>query len=117
MAQGATSRAVAAELAASVAEQSRGVRPGETVPGSTEVLESCFGALKAPERGHSPSGFTGLVLGLGALVGRVGQEVVRRALSCTPIEAVRRWCAENIGASLPSERRQVDRLVGATDLG
>jgi hypothetical protein len=116
LAQDATSRAMAAELVAFVAEQSRGVRPGEKVPGSTEALESCFGTLKALEKDHSRSGFTGLVLGLGALVGRVCKEAVRRALTSTPVKAVRRWCAANVGQSLQSKRRQVYRLAGATDL-
>jgi hypothetical protein len=42
------------------------VRIGERLPGTTEVLESCFGKLKGLEDGQSKSGFTGLVLSLGA---------------------------------------------------
>ena len=50
------------------------------MPGSTEVLESCFGTLKALEKDQSKGGFTGLVLGLGALLGKVTKEVVAAAL-------------------------------------
>jgi hypothetical protein len=112
-----SSRALAGEMVGFVAAQSQGLRPGERVPGSTQVLESCFGKLKALEKDHSRSGFTGLVLGLGALVGRVTKEAVRQALASTPLKAVRRWCAENVGESLQRKRRQVYRLVGVTDLG
>ena len=115
-----SSKDLAVELVAFVREQSKEVKEGERIPGSTEVLESCFGTLKALEKDHSRSGFTGLVLGLGALVGKVTKEVVRQALASTPLKAVRRWCAENIGDSLQRKRGQVYRLArvaGATVLG
>jgi hypothetical protein len=110
-------QAMAAELVAFVREQSGGLAEAERLPGSTQVLESCLGTLKALEKEQSRSGFTGLVLGLGALLGRVTKEAVRQALTHTPLKAVRRWCAGNIGASLQSKRGQVYRLVAVTDLG
>jgi hypothetical protein len=111
VAKEATSKDMAAELVAFVAEQSKGLRPGERVPGSTQVLESCFGTLKALEKEHSRSGFTALVLALGALVGKFTKEVVGQALASTPIKAVRRWCAENFAESLQSKRGRVYRLA------
>jgi hypothetical protein len=114
------SKQMAAELVAFVAEQSKEVKEGERVPGSTQVLESCFGTLKTLEKDQSRSGFTGLVLGLGALLGKVSKEVARQALASTPIKAVRRWCEQNIGQSFQSKRGQVyrlARLAGVTDLG
>jgi hypothetical protein len=117
VAQAGPGKQMAAELVAFVAEQSKGLQPGEWLPGSTQVLESCFGTLKVLEKDHSRSGFTSLVLGLGALLGRVTKEVVRQALASTPIKAVRRWCAENIPQSLQSKRAQVYRLANVTDLG
>jgi hypothetical protein len=112
-----TSKAMAAEMVAFVREQSAGLAEGERVPGSTQVLESCLGTLKALEKEQSRSGFTGLVLGLGALLGRITKGVVRQALAHTPIKAVRRWCEQNIGQSLQSKRSQVYPLAGVTDLG
>jgi hypothetical protein len=116
----AKSKDMASELVAFVAEQTKGLQAGERVPGSTQVLESCFGTLKALEKDHSRSGFTGLVLGLAALVGKVTKAVLRQALASTPAKAVRRWCAQNIGRSLQSKRAQayrIARLAGVTDLG
>jgi hypothetical protein len=115
-----TSKEMAAVLVTFVREQSKGLKEGERLPGSTQVLESCFGTLKALEKDHSRSGFTGLVLGLAALVGKVTKDVVRQALTSTPIKAVRSWCQHNIGSSLQSKRGQVcrlARLAGVTDLG
>jgi hypothetical protein len=109
------SREMAGELMAFVREQSARLKEGERVPGSTEVLESCFGTLKQLERDQSRSGFTGLVLGLGALVGNVTKEVVANALDSTPTKAVRNWCKENIGMSLQAKRRQAYRLAGVTN--
>jgi hypothetical protein len=110
------SEAMAAELTSFVREQSAALKSDERVPGSTQVLESCLGTLKALEKDQSKSGFTGLVLGLGALLGRVTKEVVRSCLARTPLKAVRRWCAENIGRSLQSKRASVYPLAGVTDL-
>jgi hypothetical protein len=116
----APGKEMASALAAFVAEQSAGLKEGERVPGSTQVLESCFGTLKALEKEQSRSGFTSLALGLPALLGKVTREVVRHCLASTPVKAVRRWCAENIAGSLQSKRGQVyrlARLAGVTDLG
>lgn len=96
-----------------MAEQSARRSIGEGVPGSTEVLESCFGTLKALERGQSKGGFTGLVLGLGALVGKVTREGVAAALRSTPVKAVRNWCKENIGTGTQSKRQRAFRLAGS----
>jgi hypothetical protein len=107
------SRQMASELRAFVAEQSGRLSVGERVPGSTEVLESCFGTLKALEKDQSKGGFTGLVLGLGALVGKVTKEVVAAALRSTPVKAVRNWCRQNVGATMQSKRQRAFRLAGA----
>ena len=49
---------------------------GERLPGTTEVLESCFGKLKGLEDGQSKSGFTGLVLSLGVMVSKLTAETI-----------------------------------------
>ena len=112
----APAQAMAAERTAFVAGQRKGLKEGEKVPGRTEVLASCLGTLKALAKDQRRSGLTGLVLGRGALVGKVTREVVRQALESTPGKAVRRCCQDNIGMSLQRKRRQVYRLAGATDL-
>ena len=44
------------------------------------MLESCFGKLKGLEDGQSKSGFTGLVLSLGAIVSKRTIETIGEAL-------------------------------------
>lgn len=110
--------ALAEEMIGFVAAQSAAARPGESLPGSSEVIESCFGRLKALEKEQSRSGFTALVLGLGALLGRCTTETIKAALESTPVKAVRQWYEENIGQSIQSRRREAYLLAkGATKPG
>ena len=81
------------------------IREGERLPGSTEVLESSFAKLKSLERHQSKSGFTGLVLGLGAIVSNKSTAIIRRALESVSISALREWIASKIGATIQAKRR------------
>jgi hypothetical protein len=76
-------------------------RPGERLPGTTEVLESCFGKLKALEDGQSKSGFTGLVLSLGAMVSDWTAEAIGEALERCRIRDVAEWCRKIFGTIRP----------------
>jgi hypothetical protein len=93
------------ELLDHVTAQEEQARPGERLPGSTEALESCFGKLKQLEKEQSRSGFTGLLLGLGAFVSRTTPEVVHAALESCPLKAVWQWCRSKLGATVQSKRR------------
>ena len=72
---------------------------GDRLPGTTEVLESCFGKLKALEGDQSRSGFTGLVLSLGAMVSRRTAESVTEALERCRVKEV----LESLHNNGPSE--------------
>ena len=69
------------ELIRFVTVESSKVRIGERLPGTTAVLESCFGKLKGLEDGQSKSGFTGLVLSLGAMVSKLTIETIAECFS------------------------------------
>lgn len=101
-----SSRCLARELLAFVAKQARRARPGERFPGSTEVLESCFGRFKHLEKQHARGGFTSLVLGFGALLAETVPEAVAQAMRQSPTKAVFQWCADQLGTTLFSRRRQ-----------
>jgi hypothetical protein len=93
-------------------------RVGERLPGTTEVLESCLGKLKALEDGQSKSGFTGLVLSLGAMVSDWTAASVREALERCRVRDVLDWCRRRLGQSVQSQRRQAyGPLNGATNPG
>ncbi len=101
-----------------VVDESSKVRQGERLPGTTEVLESCFGKLKALEDGQSKSGFTGLVLSLGAIVSNWTTDTIHDALERCGVQDVLDWCRKNLGTSVQSQRRQAyATLEGATNSG
>jgi hypothetical protein len=106
------------QLLGFVVDESSKVRQGERIPGTTEVLESCFGKLKSLEDGQSKSGFTGLVLSLGALVSKWTAESVGEALELCGVRDVLDWCRKNLGTSVQSQRRQAyGKPTGATNPG
>ena len=107
-----------AELIHFVRCESLKARPGERLPGTTEVLESCLGKLKALEDGQSKSGFTGLVLSLGAMVSDWTAASVREALERCRVQDVLHWCRRCLGPSVQSQRRQAyGPRNGATNPG
>jgi hypothetical protein len=88
-------------------EQTRGLTRHERFPGSSEVIESCFGKQKALSGEQSRGGFSSLILGLGAMVGHLNEEVVQAALESTPGKAVARWCAQQLGVTPQAQRQAV----------
>jgi hypothetical protein len=104
---GAAANELRQELIAFVTAESSKARKGELLPGTTEVLESCFGKLKALEDGQSKSGFTGLVLSLGAMVSTLTAETISEALERCRVRDVWDWCTEKLGVSVQSLRRRV----------
>jgi hypothetical protein len=106
------------ELIDFVTRESSKARFGERLPGSTEVLESCFGKLKALESDQSKGGFTGLVLSLGAMVSKRTAETIGEALERCRVRDVWDWCDKMLGRSIQSQRRRAFRaLQGATEPG
>lgn len=88
-------------------EQTAGLQPGERLPGSSEVIESCFGKQKSLSGDQSQGGFTALLLAMGALAGPLDEELVGEALEATPGKLVHQWCAEHLGATPQSQRQTV----------
>jgi hypothetical protein len=101
-----------------VTAESSKAKAGEILPGTTEVLESCFGKLKALEKIQSRSGFTGLVLSLGTMVSQRTAEDVAQALERCRVRDVVTWCRKKIGETIQSKRKQAYRpRKCATDPG
>ena len=98
---------VRAELIEFVTEQAEQAKPGERLPISTEVLESFFGKLKSIEQDQSKSGFSGLILSLGALTAERTPEEIGPVLEQTRWKAVMGWCKEKLGATIQSLRRRI----------
>jgi hypothetical protein len=104
---------LARELVEFVSEQASKAKPGERLPGSTEVLESCFGRFKALEKDQAKGGFTSLLLGFGTLFAEATIERVLEAMEAVPTRRVRDWCAEHLGQTLFSRRKNAFAMAGA----
>jgi hypothetical protein len=93
------------DLVRFVDEQTKPLRPGERIPGTSEVIESAFGKFKNLERDQAKGGFTGLLLALAACVAERTQEVVHEALQKTKTKEVLGWFKAKLGETVGSKRR------------
>lgn len=87
-------------------EQSKVVPAGQVWIGSSEIIESLFGKLKCLEHDQSKGGFTSLVLGAAACVGKIDVDVVRTAMKKVKTADIDAWMKEHLGATLLSRRRK-----------
>jgi hypothetical protein len=106
---------VAQHLLAFVATEAAKAAPRERLLGSSEVIESVFGKLKRLEQHQAQSGFTGLVLAVGALVAKTTHEVIEKALATVPTRQVRQWCQQHLGPSVQAQRQQAFRRLKLTE--
>ena len=102
----AAGQRVANALIDVVEQQSRDVKPGESLPASSEVLESLIGKGKRLHGQHSRGGFTKMILGMAASVATLTCERVREALETIHTLDLVEWCDEHLGSSLTAQRRQ-----------
>ena len=100
-------RRVRGELVAFVTEQEAQVHPNERLLGSSEIIESVLGKMKRLERDQAKNGFTGLLLGLSAIVATTTTAVIQKALETVSTKQVWDWCQKTLGQSVQSKRRQV----------
>lgn len=98
-------RDVAARLRTAVRTEGAQAKPGESLVGSTEVLESTFGTLKRLEGSYAGDGFTGLSLALGAILGNRSEEQVREALEAVPKKEAEGWVKRLLGTTVQMFRR------------
>lgn len=97
-------------MEAYVGRYSRGLRPGERLVGSTEILESAFGRQKRLSGDQSGSGLTGLSVGLGVLLGEYTPDQIKAHLEEVPEKRVLGWARRCFGKTVQWLRR---RLFGS----
>ena len=107
LAQTPRARQVRQELLDFVAQEEAKAQADECLLGSSEIIESVLGKQKRLEKYQSKSGFTGLILGVCALVANTTREVIQRALETVSTQQVLDWCHEMLGSSVQSQRRAV----------
>jgi hypothetical protein len=100
-----SSRKLAKELIGFVVQQARQTKKGERFPGSTEVLESCFGKLKQLQKQQARGGFTSLVISFGSLVAETTTKVVNAALQHSSTRKVLAWCEHHLGKTVFAQRK------------
>jgi hypothetical protein len=99
-----TSETLATQLVAFVQESEAELAPGERAWLSTENLESAFGVFKRAEGQHSKGGFTSLVAAMPMLLSPWTPERVRQLLPTAPVQTLKHWVREELGATLASQR-------------
>jgi hypothetical protein len=90
-----------------VTKNVRQAEDGETLVGSSEVLESAFGKLKAKAGESSKGELTGMAMSLGAMMGSHGAEEVRQALDAVPQKKAEGMISRLLGPTLCWLRHQL----------
>lgn len=108
----ASSRLLAHDLVRFVGSQGKHTQRGERLPGSTEVLESCFGRMKELEKQQSRGGFTSLLIAFGALLAEATSTTIKAAMEHSHTKDVYQWCREHLGTTLFGKRKRA--FAGAT---
>ncbi len=91
------------DLLAFIEQQGALCRGNEKLLAHSEIIESVFGKQKYIEGEQSKSGFTGLVLAIGAIVSNIIPSLMKQALEKVPIQKIKDWQKENLGKSLQSQ--------------
>lgn len=96
---------LAKNLLSFVETQAKQTKPNERFPGSTEVLESCFGKMKVLEKQQSRGGFTTLLVSFGAMLADMTSQTVEAAMNHSHTRDVYRWCKEQLGPTVFGKRK------------
>lgn len=106
-------RALRQQLLECVGKQAEHLGEQKRLLGSSEVIESVIGRFKhmAGERGHH--GMTGMVLSVGAFVGRCAINTVQSAMEEVTTHDVWKWCHEHLGATVQSVRRRISQALAS----
>jgi hypothetical protein len=111
LAHTARGQRVAHQLLTFVEAEAAKAAPHERLLGSSEVIESVFGKFKRLEQQQTQSGFTGVVLAVGAFVSPTTHAVIQNALETISTTRVRQWCQQHLGSSLQAQRQHAFRQL------
>ena len=103
---GDQAKKVCDDLIAFVGQEASKAQAEERLLGSSEVIESILGKLKYLEKDQAKSGFTGLLLSIGAIVSSTATEVILAALESVPTQKIRNWRQEMLGDSVQAKRKK-----------
>lgn len=89
-----------------IQEQTEGLKEGDLLLGSDEVIESLYGKMKVLLNEDVKQGLTSFVLAASAVCGDLDEDVIRNAFSTTTDENVTAWSQQNLGRTHISKRRR-----------
>lgn len=85
------------------------LNPGERLPMSTEILESCFAKYKQLEQQHSKGGFTSLLLTLPVLLRPTTAAEITTSMQRTKMADIETWKQQHLPVTLTSRRQLMYR--------
>jgi hypothetical protein len=97
---------LASALLTFVAEHASKAESHKRLPGSSEVLESVIGKYKTLQGESGHSGVTGMLLSIGAVVGKLTIQGIRKALETITGPTLQAWEQERLGPTVQSQRRR-----------
>lgn len=100
-----SSQLMADQLMTLARSQAETLGPGESYPGSSEIIESLIGKVKQVQGQHSRGGFTKMLLTIGTTLSELSEAVLWESLSAIKELDVRQWTKETLGTTLASVRR------------
>ena len=106
IAQTADAKAFGAQIMKFLEEQVALVKPGETLLGSSDVIESVFGKYKSVVERSPLKVITEMVLTVAALTSTRTIEVIKRAMETVGIGDVKEWFESNGKPTLLSKRKK-----------
>jgi hypothetical protein len=98
---------VRGHMRAYVSKNLRQAQQGETLVGSSEVLESAFGKLKAKAGDSGKGELTGIAMSLGTILGNHDEEEIRQALDAVPQKKAEGLISRLLGPTLRWLRHQL----------
>lgn len=106
-----------ARLLKTVEEQSAQLNEHESVPASSEIIESLIGKGKRMQGQHSRGGFTKMILAMAASVKQLTADRITTALNTVGDSDLTAWCKAQFGRTLPSLRREALPPLAGTKIG
>ena len=97
---------VCEDLIAFVGQEASKAQDEERLLGSSEVIESILGKLKYLEKDQAKSGFTSLLLSIGAIVSSTASDIILTALESVPTQKIRNWRQDMLGESIQAKRKK-----------
>lgn len=88
-----------------IESETQGLKDGEILLGSDEIVESLFGLMKSILYEDGKHGLTAYVLAAAAACGPLNEELVDQAFESVKDEDVEKWSKENLNRTYLSKRR------------